>query len=334
MTGRPLVSVVVPAYQAASTIDATLRSALAQTWRPLEVVVVDDGSRDGTSDVARRHGVRLIRQENRGPSAAQNTALREAQGEFIQFLDADDLLSPDKVERQLLRLRDRPGAIAWGEWARFRGAPEEARFVPDPVSADLAPEEWLVQAWAGGQPMMQPGIWLVPRSVIDRAGPWDERLSLINDLEYFTRVLLAADQVLPCPGARLYYRSGNPSSVASTRSPAAWRSALTSLELATAALLERRHDEAARRACADLFQEWRFGAELEAPPDVVEKVEARLRLLGGSSVRMQGGPALRALDRLIGWRAARRVQRWTRELTPLMRPYRALVRRMEGLEGS
>ncbi|MCW8137916.1 MAG: glycosyltransferase [Planctomycetota bacterium] len=313
MTARPLVSILIPAFDAARWIQETLESALAQTWRSLEVIVVDDGSGDETAALVERYagrGVRLIRQENRGPSAAQNAALRAASGDFIQYLDADDLLSPTKVELQLARLTGAPGAIASGEWGRFHGSPAAARFEPETVWRDLAATEWLVEACAGGRPMMQPGIWLLPRRVVERAGPWDERLTLINDMEYFARVLLAADEVRFVPGARLYYRSGNPASVGSRRTPEAWRSALLALELTTAALFDRRSDDRARRACADLFQEWLFAAEAEAPRDVVERLEERLALLGGSSLQLDGGPALRALSRAIGWRAARRVQRW------------------------
>ena len=75
---------------------------------------------------------------------------------------------------------------------------------------DLGPVEWLIGAWTGGLPMMQPGLWLIPKATALRAGPWDEHLSLIDDFAYVTRVLLAARAVRFCEGARLYYRSGNP----------------------------------------------------------------------------------------------------------------------------
>ena len=109
-------------------------------------------------------------------------------GEFVQYLDADDLLSPDKISRQMARIGDEADVVASGQWARFYSHPSEAVFRPDAVSRDLDPVDWLTRAWTGGLPMMQAGIWLIPRAVALRAGPWDERLSLINDFEYFTRV--------------------------------------------------------------------------------------------------------------------------------------------------
>jgi glycosyltransferase involved in cell wall biosynthesis len=307
----PLVSILIPACDAEPWIAETLASALAQTWPRTEVVVVDDGSRDGTADAVARfaaRGVRLFRQERRGQCAAENRALAESRGQFVQYLDADDLLSPDKIARQMARIGDARDVVASGEWARFASRPEDARFAPDAVSCDLEPVEWLVRAWTGGLPMMQAGIWLLPRAVLERAGPWDERLSLINDFEYFTRVLLAAREVRHCEGARLYYRSGRPGSLASRRSRAAWESALLSLELGTAALLAHDATPRARRACADVFQEWAHAAYLEAP-EVFARLDAHVRALGRSGVRMQGGILFRALERALGWKLAKRLKR-------------------------
>jgi glycosyltransferase involved in cell wall biosynthesis len=304
------VSILIAAFDAEPWIAETLESALGQTWPHTEVIVVDDGSRDRTAEIAAGfgpRGVRLVRQPHRGQCAAENRALRESRGAFLQYLDADDLLSADKIERQMARIGNEPDVVASGEWARFHTTPSEAAFTPEPVWCDLDPVAWLVRAWTGGLPMMQAALWLVPRAVALRAGPWDERLSLINDFDYFTRVLLAARHVRFCAGARLYYRSGNPGSLASRRSPAAWRSALLSLELGTAALRGREDSPRVRRACADVFQEWAYAAYLEEP-EVFRRLDAHVSALGGSSVRMAGGLAVRALARAVGWKLAKRVK--------------------------
>ena len=123
---KPLVSILVPAYNAAPYIAETLDSALAQTWQNIEIVVVDDGSRDDTLAIAKTYEskrVKVISQENKGASTARNRALKAAQGDFIQYLDADDLLAPDKIERQLkLSEFDRNSdyVTAHGKYARGR----------------------------------------------------------------------------------------------------------------------------------------------------------------------------------------------------------------------
>lgn len=108
MSAQPLpqVTVVVPAYNAAGTIDETLRSVRAQTWRELEILVVDDGSQDGTPEIVLRHEavdprVRLIRQSNAGVAAARNRGIEEARAEFVAPVDADDLWHARKIERQM-----------------------------------------------------------------------------------------------------------------------------------------------------------------------------------------------------------------------------------------
>src|SRR5205814_852223 len=136
--------------------------------------------------------VKVISQENQGQSAAENRALREGKGKFIQFLDADDLLAADKLEKQVNLLGDASEDVASGEWARFIHSPAEAQFIPEPVWADMLPVDWLVCSYEGGG-MMPLHSWLTPRRIIDRVGFWDESLAgAINiDAHYFSRALLA-----------------------------------------------------------------------------------------------------------------------------------------------
>jgi glycosyltransferase involved in cell wall biosynthesis len=107
---KPLVSILMPAYNAEETIYCSIRSALGQSWDRKEIIVVDDGSRDRTAEVAGRFGskIRLVSTENHGAAAARNRALELSSGDYIQWLDADDILAPDKIERQL------------GDFARWR----------------------------------------------------------------------------------------------------------------------------------------------------------------------------------------------------------------------
>src|SRR5271154_7166784 len=105
---KPLVSILVPAYNAEAWISDTLRSAISQTWEPKEIIVVDDGSTDQTLSVARRfqsEQVLILSQKNQGAAAARNRAFSLSHGDYIQWLDADDLLAPDKIAKQM-ELRD------------------------------------------------------------------------------------------------------------------------------------------------------------------------------------------------------------------------------------
>lgn len=302
---RPLVSIIIPCYNAAAWLTATLESALAQTHPHTEIIVVDDGSRDGSLVLARTfepRGVRVVAQTNAGASAARNHGLRLARGEFIQFLDADDLISPDKIAAQLAILDARPaGTLATCAWGRFHADPAAAQFVDTAVFRDFSPVDFLVLAGDTGA-MMHPSCWLVPRAVTDRAGPWDESLSLNDDGEYFCRVLLASLGMAYCPDGRSYYRSGLPGSLSQQRGERARRSQFHSLELITQQLQAAEDSPRTRRAAANYFQ--RFIHDFfPAPADLMAAAAARVATLGGSTLGPPPmGPKTTLLARVVGWR--------------------------------
>ena len=303
----PLVSIVVPCYHAAPWLAQTLESALAQTWSRREIIVVDDGSIDDSVGIARRYeprGVRVITQPNAGASAARNHALRIAEGEYVQFLDADDLLAPKKIAAQVRLLASRPGGeVASCAWGRFTSDPAQAAFVDRTVFRDFAPLDFLLLAAETGA-MMHPSAWLVPRATIDRAGPWDETLSLNDDGEYFCRILLASAGVAFCPDleAKSFYRSGLPASLSRQRSARARASQFHSLELIDQHLSAAEDSPRVRHAVACQWR--RFVHDFfPAPANLIARAEARAKALdGGELGRPPMGPKTAALARLIGWR--------------------------------
>src|SRR5438874_4076339 len=174
----PLISILIPTYNAEPWIGDTIRSALAQTWPRKEIVVVDDGSTDQTLQVARQFASRdvfVVTQENQGASAARNKAFQLCQGDYIQWLDADDLLSPDKIAKQMqLSNAGRKKLLSSG-WAPFTYRYYKARFVPSRLWQDLSPTEWLFTKMQFNA-HMQTATWLVSRELTEAAGPWDTRL--------------------------------------------------------------------------------------------------------------------------------------------------------------
>lgn len=306
---KPLVSILTPCYNAEKWLSQTIESALAQTWENIEIILVDDGSTDNTLAVAKSFEsskVKVISQENQGQSAAENRAYQEAQGDFIEYLDADDLLAPDKIERQV-KLLETPDSefVAAGEWARFYTSHEEALFIPQPLWADFSPIDWLVCAWEGHY-MMHGAAWLIPRKITERAGLWNQDLSLINDFDYFSRVLLASQGVKFCWGAKTYYRSGNFTSLSASKSRAAWQSAFLSLELGTRNLLAAENSQRTRHACATVFQRFIYDVYPDVR-DIQQKAEMKVQEFGGTNVKPHGGMTLQLLSSLIGWKKAKQI---------------------------
>ena len=309
-----LVSILIPVYNAEAFVAETIQSALSQTWPAKEIIVVDDGSTDESLETLKSFGlagIKLIEQENRGASAARNRALAEAQGEFIQFLDADDLLAPNKIEVQMARLSSEPpGRVAASAWGRFYDLPENTVFTPEPVWTDSNAIDWLINSWLGGG-MMPCHAWLTPRSVADQAGPWDETLGANDDGEYFTRVLLNSSGVTFCEDARVYYRSGLSQSLSLGAKPNSHESIYRSLELCASRLLAREDSERTRGACAAQYQRFIY----DVYPDslnLVRQAEEKVRELGGSHLKPGGGQLFQLTSKTLGWKTARRIQQVVR----------------------
>ena len=308
----PLVSILIPCYNAAPWLATTLESALAQTSASKEIIVVDDGSTDGSLALARTfadRGVRVIAQPNAGASAARNRALREARGDYFQFLDADDLLAPGKLAAQLALLAQRPADnVASCAWGRFTTDAATARWVDEAVFCDFVPLDFLVLAGETGA-MMHPSAWLVPRAVAVRAGAWDERLSLNDDGEYFSRVALASTGLAFCPApeARSYYRSGLPGSLSQQRGSRARESQFRSLELITDRVLTIEDSPRTRRACAGYWRRYVHDF-YPAPARLIRLAGTEVRRMGGTVGRPPMGGKTAALARLLGWKIVWRLK--------------------------
>ncbi len=307
---RSLVSIIIPCYNAERWVAATIEAALQQTWPDKEIIVINDGSRDNSLAVARQfeaQGIRVIDQANAGASAARNAGLQAARGDHVQFLDADDLLAPDKIEHQMrLLLALGPRVITSSRWAHFRDAPTEAVFTEHANYRDLLGVEFLQLHWEQAC-MMQPGAWLAPRPLLEAAGPWNESLSLNDDGEYFARVMLSAERIVFCRASRAYYRVHGGIRLSARRDRRALESLFRSVELTTAHLLAA---DASARTRAAVAYAWKWAAFELYPcaPDLAERAEAFSRQFGGSPRPFPAGAKFQWTARLLGWRLAKRLR--------------------------
>jgi glycosyltransferase involved in cell wall biosynthesis len=312
----PRVSIIIPCRNGAAWLGEAIESCLGQSWPNLQIIVVDNGSTDGSLDLAKRYEARavtVLECERPGASAARNVGLKHADGVLIQFLDADDILDNDKIRRQVERLdAARAASVASGAWVHFVRDPNEAVFTPEAVWRDFAPEEFLIASWLGGG-MMPNFSWLTPRAVIERAGPWNETLSVYDDGEFFCRVVLASSGIAFCAGARGYYRSAGAPTLSKRRDREALASAFTAVDLSCRQLLQRCNSAAALKACATHYQRFAYDAYPQAA-ELVRRAEKRAAELGGSDLRAGGGPAFQMLARTLGWKLSKRAQQAWRTL--------------------
>jgi glycosyltransferase involved in cell wall biosynthesis len=282
---KPLVSILIPAFNAQEWITDTLHSALAQTWEKKEIVVVDDGSTDKTLAFARQFesdSVRVVTQENQGAAAARNKAFSLSCGDYIQWLDADDLLAPDKIERQMEVMNQcrSKRTLVSAAWGRFKYRYYRAEFVPTALWCDLSPTEWLLRKM-GQNLHMQTATWLVSRELTEAAGPWDVRLLGDDDGEYFCRVLRASDGVRFVSDARVYYRSFGYGSLSylglsDQKIEAHWLSMQSHLRY----LQSLEDSERVRAACVRYLQDW-LPCFYPQRLDIIRMAEQMARDLGG-----------------------------------------------------
>jgi glycosyltransferase involved in cell wall biosynthesis len=308
----PLVSILIPAYNAQEWLRDTIKSAQAQTWPRKEIIIVNDGSKDQTLAIAKEFkcaNVLVVTQENQGAAATRNKAFSLCQGDYVQWLDADDLLGPDKIARQVqaAKAAGNPRILLSGEWARFYYRYHRARFEPNELWSDLAPAEWLIRKLSLNL-HMQTATWLVSRELTQAAGPWDTRLLGDDDGEYFCRVLLASDGVRFVPEAKVYYRMSGFNCLSYIgRSKKKIEAQFVSMELHIKYLRSLRDDERVRAACVQYLQNWLPNFYPEAP-DVVERAQKLAATLGGKLETPQLSWKYRWIQQVFGSSLARRAQ--------------------------
>jgi glycosyltransferase involved in cell wall biosynthesis len=295
-----LVSILIPAYNAERWLSSTIRSALRQTWPHTEIIVVDDGSRDATLAVAKSFEsprVKVVSQPNMGAPAARNAALSLAQGTYIQWLDADDLLHPDKISTQLRVAREvsERRTLLSCPFGLFYFRPERAVFIPTTLWRDLTPIDYFLTRFLDNT-CFQTDAWLVSRELTDAAGPWTDFDSPDDDGEYFCRVAMRSTLVKFVPDAKSFYRVGNLGSVNNARSHRAMKALFGSKAKCIRYLLSIEDSARTRAACLRLLQDW-FPHFYPEHQDIVAQAQALAAELGGTLVK----PTLKWKYRPIEW---------------------------------
>lgn len=198
MSTTPKISVIIPCYNAERYIVSAISSVFAQDWPNLEVVVVDDGSSDRSAELicASFPEVRLVQQRNQGIAVARNHGIACAQGDWIAFLDADDIWLPGKLQAQWDTLSAIPGArmchTAFEFWTSTEPSPEPA-FLAALQGRSGDRKRWLgVSGWIYPQLLLDCAVWtstvLVHRSVFSEVGPFDQSLRIGEDYDLWLRI--------------------------------------------------------------------------------------------------------------------------------------------------
>ena len=311
----PLVSVIIPLYNAEKYIAETIQNVLSQSYINIEILIIDDGSTDNSLSVAKKYEnkkIKIFSQENKGASAARNYGLREANGDFIQFLDADDLISNNKIEEQMKLLVNNENKVAICPTIHF--------FDEEDISLKEIVHEWyqedsndsidfllklyggsLIEPTYGG--MITIHAWLTSKKIIEKAGHWNEQITLDDDGEFFCRVLLASGGTRYSPNAINYYRKfkGN-KNLSSRKDRKAVESQFLSTTLKKRHLLSLTTSLQAKKAIASQFLEIAISTYPEFK-EISKKAEAEAFMLKGSKMNYYTHtPFYTVVTKLFGWK--------------------------------
>jgi glycosyltransferase involved in cell wall biosynthesis len=260
----PLVSVCIPCYNAANYLTDTLNALLKQHYTNIEIIIADNWSNDGSAEIISSFSrkdprIKYISCKKKGAAAARNYAFEQSNGDYIIFLDADDWVDENYVSELMLTCIGTKDCIIACAYQRFFNNDLSKVLVESLATwEDLKPIEWLLIDEGKGLGMMQSGMFLIPKNLLQKAGGWNEELSLIDDFEFFPRLLLTAEKILFCKQAILYYRSGNQNTLSGNSSSKGLHSAYRALELTTQRILQEEDSLPAKTILANYWSLWAY----------------------------------------------------------------------------
>jgi glycosyltransferase involved in cell wall biosynthesis len=309
---QPLVSILIPAFNAERWIADAIKSALEQTWPQKEIIVVDDGSTDQTLSISRQFvskSVSVITQPNQGAASARNKAFSICQGSYIQCPDADDLLAPSKIAKQMEALACFQGkrTLLSSAWGYFTRRSSGATFSPTSLWRDLSPIDWLLRNLRDGV-FMQTASWLVSRELTEAAGPWDIRLLGDDDGAYFSRVVLASQGIRFAPQSKIFYRRVGSNRLSHVGlSHKKLDAHFLSMQLQIRNIRSLEESERVRSACLTFLQRHMIYFYPQRS-DIIKQLEQLATDLGGHLEVPQLSWKYAWIQKLFGWQSAKRAQ--------------------------
>lgn len=299
---KPCISVVVPCYNAERWVAECIQSCLDQTYQPIEIIVVDDGSTDQSQRIilnlsrSSHVSIRFIEGSHKGACAARNRGLAAATGDYVQFLDADDLMCSRKIELQAIASMHNPDAVPCGPWLWLQ--PSNGEWLTELPRQHMSNSGDLIHEWLEGR-FLAAHSFLWPRRLIIELGGWDESLSSFQDGDLFIRAVLNDIPFVFVPEAVAYYRTGsNFSSVSSMRTMDSLNSRIRVLDKVQAALENRGDLQKYRAGLAKSHYALARAFSLDQPDEARNCFKRFLEL--SPDGRVPGGFANHLATRLLG----------------------------------
>jgi glycosyltransferase involved in cell wall biosynthesis len=260
--------------------------------------------------------VKVFTQNNKGASAARNTGLKMAGGEYIQFLDSDDLLDKNKITSQVILLELNPGKVSVCSTVHFPDGCNPIDFKPSAYEEafllDSEPVPFLINLWGGNSSkgsMIQPNAWLTPKHLIDKAGYWNEDISLDDDGEFFCRVILNSKGIIKANGYSYYRKYNNENkNLSAQQSKEAIESAFKSILSKKEQLAVFDRSAAGQRAIYNQLLPLALKSYL-VYPTLYQLIKKELKTYPAfHPTPVLGGPLINFIAKVFGWKIARKIQ--------------------------
>lgn len=313
-TFNPKVSILIPLYNSEKYISETISSAINQTWQNKEIIIIDDGSKDNSLKVAKKfedNNVKIYTQKNKGSCYTRNRAFDLSSGDFIQYLDADDLLSTDKIKSQINIINklnhEKDNIITSCQWGVFYKNIDDTKFYNFSIFQDMFPIEWLIESWVSGK-MMQPACWLTPRTIIINAGLWEQKFAPNDDGEFFSRVLLNTKKILYDPDPKVYYRRGVENSLSSNINKTAAKGRLNSYLSYEKNILSVENSKRTKYACYRNYLRFIY-ENYDVDKDLTDIAKHRAKSLVFRRLSPYGGRRFQKAAKIFGFETTLKIRR-------------------------
>ncbi|MFD0941966.1 glycosyltransferase family 2 protein [Pedobacter boryungensis] len=318
----PLVSIIIPLYNAENHLVETIECVINQTWSHTEIIIIDDGSTDNSYQIAKKYeseNIIVVKQENKGASAARNNGLAIAKGKYIQFLDADDLINREKIELQVKLLEQNEGYLSICSTVYFNDG--ENILLKEPINSwtdgycgdnldfvhKLFGGNFIGSNYGG---MVTIHSWLCPKSILEIAGPWNESLSMDDDGEYFCRVILKASGICYAPGALNYYRQHfKNKNLSAQLTFKGFESMLNATDLKFNHLKDK-IDLALLHKVFSLHYQQIATATYPKFKSISKKAVSKAEEMGVKQIKYLAGPVSTFLSNFLGWKLVRLINYW------------------------
>lgn len=308
------VSILIPIYNKDRYIDGTINSALNQSWPNKEIIIVDDGSTDDSYKIAKSYNsnmVKVYRQKNSGAANARNIAFRKSTGDYIQYLDADDLMDADKIKFQmelLFKYNYDPDILVFGGWLEFDDGKDldftirrDHKCLKDYIPA----YEAIIQCWKVSFPLIPIHTFLIPRGLIEKAGEWREYYKKHEDCEFFARLLFYSKNLVCCKSSMVYYRNVE-GSLSKPNSSEKIFSELQVIREITEIILSRTTSVDAKYACSLHYTEF-IESRYPLNKPYLDDAYNDLKKYGLSFLTSHRGYSYKLLYALFGWRMTKQL---------------------------